>query len=133
MTRKEAEFLFGWLSNSYPRNYRDMSDRTVATMVDNLAEVFSSYSYTEVLAEYKRRYAMQKNEPHPSEVRAAIRGETKQKTARAIEDPLQNLMKHPKWDDICRAYGYNVVKRQAKLCVETAGMDELRFRLERDQ
>lgn len=133
MTRQEAEFLFGWIRNSYPRNYKDADPRQLATAVDNLADVFSSYSYQEVLAEYKRRYATQKNEPHPSEIRAAIKGETKKRTARATDDPLTVLRRHPKWDDICRAYGERTVIRQAKLCVETATINELQFRLERDQ
>lgn len=133
MTRQEAEFLFGWIRNSYPRNYKDADPRQLATAVDNLADVFSSYSYQDVLAEYKRRYATQKNEPHPSEIRAAIKGETKKRTARATDDPLTVLRRHPKWDDICRVYGEKTVIRQAKLCVETATINELQFRLERDQ
>ena len=133
MTRQEAEFLFGWIRNSYPRNYKDADPRQLATAVDNLADVFSAHSYQEVLAEYKRRYATQKNEPHPSEIRAAIKGETKKRTARATDDPLTVLRRHPKWDDICRAYGEKTVIRQSKLCVETATINELQFRLERDQ
>lgn len=131
MTRQEAEFLFGWIRNSYPRNYKDADPRQLATAVDNLADVFSSYSYQEVLAEYKRRYATQKNEPHPSEIRKAIKTETR-KLVKA-EDPFEVLQRHPQWDELCRAYGYSEVKRQAKLCVETGTIGELKFRLERDQ
>lgn len=132
MTRQEAEFLFGWLKNSYPRNYRDADPRQTATTVDNLAEVFAQYTFQDVLAEYKRRYATQKNEPHPSEIRAAIKGETKKRTARATDDPLTVLRRHPKWDEMCRAYGPRACRRAAKLCVETGTMDELKFRLEND-
>lgn len=133
MTRQEAEFLHGWLRNSYPRNYKDADPRQLATAVDNLAEVFSTYSYQEVLTEYKRRYATAKNEPHPSEIRTALKGETKKKEARATDDPLSTLRRHPDWDQLCRAYGEREVIRQAKCCVETATIGELKFRLERDQ
>ena len=133
MTRQEAEFLHGWLRNSYPRNYANADARQLATAVDNLADVFATYSYQDVLAEYKRRYATQKNEPHPSEIRAAIKSETKRQVATATEDPLTVLRRHPKWDEFCMAYGEKEVIRQAKLCVETATIGELQFRLERDQ
>lgn len=133
MTRQEAEFLFGWLKNSYPRNYRDADPRQTATTVDNLAEVFAQYTFQDVLAEYKRRFASQKTEPHPSEIRAAIKGEQRRQIAKAETDPLEKLKQHPKWFELCQAYGEREVRRQAKLCVETGTMDELRFRLERDQ
>ena len=133
MTRQEAEFLFGWLKNSYPRNYRDADPRQTATTVDNLAEVFSHYTFQDVLAEYKRRFASQKTEPHPSEIRAALKGETKKRTARATDDPLTALRGQTGWDMLCQAYGEREVIRQAKCCVETASMGELRFRLDRDQ
>ena len=133
MTRQDAANLHDWLRNSYPRNYKDETERQYATAVDNLADVFRNNAFVDVMAEYKRIFATRKNEPHPSEIRAAIKGETKKRTARATDDPLTVLRRHPKWDDICRAYGEKTVIRQAKLCVETATINELQFRLERDQ
>ncbi len=41
MTRQEAEYLYGWLENTYPRNYRDADLRQKATTIDNLAKVFA--------------------------------------------------------------------------------------------
>ena len=40
--------------------------------------------------------------------------------------------RHPKWDEMCRAYGERACRRAAKLCVETASIGELKFRLEND-
>lgn len=133
MTRQEAEYLYGWLENTYPRNYRDADLRQKATTIDNLAKVFAHNTYKDVQAEYERVFANQKNEPHPSEIRAAIKGEQRRKIAKAETDPLEKLKQHPKWFELCQAYGEREVRRQAKLCVETGTMDELRFRLERDQ
>ena len=82
-------------------------------------------------AEYERVYANQKNEPHPSEIRKSIKAEVK-KTVNAV-DPYEVLRKHPKWYEFCEAYGEREVVRQAKCCVETASIGELKFRLERDQ
>lgn len=132
MTRQEAEFLFGWIRNSYPRNYRDADPRQTATTVDNLAEVFSPYTFQDVLAEYKRKFASQKTEPHPSEIRAALRGEKEEKRAEGVEDPYETLRKHPKWDEFCNAYGERATRRAAKLCVQTGSIAELKFRLEYD-
>ena len=131
MTRQEAEYLYGWLQNTYPRNYRDADLRQKATTIDNLAKVFAHNAYKDVQEEYERVYAFQKNEPHPSEIRKAIKTETR-KLVKA-EDPFEVLQWHPQWDELCRAYGYSEVKRQAKLCVETGTIGELKFRLERDQ
>ena len=132
MTRQDAYNVYLWLANSYPRNYKDADERRQATTVDNLAKVFANYSYQDVIEEYERVFAMQKNEPHPSEIRAAIKGETKKRTARATDDPLTVLRRHPKWDEMCRAYGERACRRAAKLCVETASIGELKFRLEND-
>lgn len=132
MTRQEAEYVYGWLENSYPRNYRDADLRQKATMIDNLTKVFAHNTYAEVQAEYERIYAVQKNEPHPSEVRANLRGETKLKAAAPDVDPYEVLRKHPKYADMERAYGVRATRRAAKLCVETARCDELKFRLEHD-
>lgn len=130
MTRQDAANLHDWLRNSYPRNYKDEGERQYATAVDNLADVFRYNAFTDVLAEYKRVYAMQKNEPHPSEIRAAIKTEARK--AVKAEDPLEVLKRHPKWDEMCRAYGERACRRAAKLCVETASIGELKFRLEND-
>ena len=133
MTRQEAEYLYGWLENTYPRNYRDADLRQKATTIDNLAKVFAHNTYKDVQAEYERVFANQKNEPHPSEIRAALKGETKKRAARATDDPVTALRRQPGWDMLCQAYGEREVIRQAKCCVETASMGELRFRLDRDQ
>lgn len=130
MTRQDAENLHDWLRNSYPRNYKDENERQYATAVDNLAEVFRNNAFVDVMAEYKRIFATRKNEPHPSEIRAAIKSETR-RTVKA-EDPLEVLKRHPKWDEMCRAYGERACRRAAKLCVETASIGELKFRLEND-
>lgn len=130
MTRQDAANLHDWLRNSYPRNYKDEGERQYATAVDNLADVFRNNAFVDVLAEYKRVYATQKNEPHPSEIRAAIKSETRK--AVKAEDPLEVLKRHPKWDEMCRAYGERACRRAAKLCVETASIGELKFRLEND-
>lgn len=133
MTLNETKMLYQWLSDSYPRNYKTLDQRGVSTAIDNLAYTFRGCSFPEVLAEYRHRFTSQKLEPHPSEIRAAIRQEAKQQTVKAAEDPLQALKRHPEWDQICRAYGYNIVKRQAKICVETGSIAELKFRLQRNQ
>lgn len=132
MTRQEAEYVLGWLRASYPRNYKDMDARQAATMLDNLTKVFAHNTYREVQAEYERVYGMQKNEPHPSEIRAHLSGETRKQMTAAAADPYEKLQRHPKWDDMCRAYGERACRRAAKLCTETAGIHELRFRLETD-
>ena len=131
MTRQEAEYIYGWLENSYPRNYRDADLRQKATAIDNLTKVFAQFTYADVQAEYERIYATQKNEPHPSEIRRAIKTEAR-KTVKAV-DPYEVLRKHPKWAEMCQAYGERECIRQAKLCIETASIGELKFRLERDQ
>lgn len=130
MTRQDAANLHDWLRNSYPRNYKDENERQYATAVDNLAEVFRNNAFVDVMAEYKRIFATRKNEPHPSEIRAAIKTEARQ--AVKAEDPLEVLKRHPKWDEMCRAYGERACRRAAKLCVETASIGELKFRLEND-
>ena len=130
MTRQDANNLYLWLVNSYPRNYKDADERRIATTVDNLAEVFRNNAFVDVMAEYKRIFATRKNEPHPSEIRAAIKTEARQ--AVKAEDPLEVLKRHPKWDEMCRAYGERACRRAAKLCVETASIGELKFRLEND-
>lgn len=130
MTRQDAYNVYLWLANSYPRNYKDADERRKATTVDNLAKVFAHNTYKDVIEEYERVYGMQKNEPHPSEIRAAIRTEARQ--AVKAEDPYEVLKRHPKWDEMCRAYGERACRRAAKLCVETASISELRFRLEND-
>ena len=129
MTRKEAADLYGWLKASYPRNYRDVDARTMATTIDNLSKVFAQDQYIKVQAEYERIYGLQKNEPHPSEVKANLRGETKPKAAAPEVDPYEELRKHPQWDQMCHAYGERECIRAAKLCVETATIGELTFRL----
>lgn len=131
MIRREAADLYGWLQDSYPRNYKDADPRRIATTIDNLAKVFANCSFREVMEEYERVYATRKNEPHPSEIRAAIKAEVKKTTQK--EDPLVILRRDPRWDEICRAYGEREVIRQARICAETASMGELKFRLERDQ
>lgn len=130
MTRQDAANLHDWLRNSYPRNYKDENERQYATAVDNLADVFRNNAFVDVMAEYKRIFATRKNEPHPSEIRAAIKTEAR-RTVQA-EDPLEVLKRHPKWDEMCRAYGERACRRAAKLCVETASIGELKFRLEND-
>ena len=47
-------------------------------------------------------------------------------------DPYEVLRKHKKWAEFCMAYGERTVRRAAKLCVETASIGELKFRLEHD-
>jgi hypothetical protein len=131
MTRQEAANLYGWLKATYPRNYRDVDPRQEATTIDNLAKVFAQNSYKDVQTEYERVYANQKNEPHPSEIRKAIKVEAKKVVSQV--DPYEVLRKNQKWNEMCEAYGERECRRQAKLCVETAGIGELKFRLERDQ
>ena len=129
MTRQEAEYLYGWLENSYPRNYKDADLRRKATTIDNLAKVFAGNTYKEVQEEYERIYSVQKNEPHPSEVRSNLRSEATQRTAAPSFDPYEVLQKHPKWDEFCMAYGERECIRAAKLCVQTGTIGELKFRL----
>ncbi len=130
MTRQEAEYLYAWLENTYPRNYRDVDLRQKATTIDNLAKVFAHNTYKDVQAEYERVFANQKNEPHPSEIRKSIKAEVK-KAVQAV-DPYEVLRKHPKYAELEMAYGERACRRAAKLCVETASIGELKFRLERD-
>ena len=131
MTRQEAEYLYGWLENTYPRNYRDADLRQKATTIDNLAKVFAHNTYKDVQAEYERVFANQKNEPHPSEIRKSIKAEVK-KTVNAV-DPYEVLRKNPQFAEMEHAYGATEIRRQAKCCIETASIGELKFRLDRDQ
>ncbi len=131
MTRQEAEYLYGWLENTYPRNYRDADLRQKATTIDNLAKVFAHNTYKDVQAEYERVFANQKNEPHPSEIRKGIKAEVK-KTVNEV-DPYEVLRKNPQFAEMEHAYGAREIRRQAKCCIETASIGELKFRLERDQ
>lgn len=133
MTRQEAANLHDWLRNSYPRNYRDEDDRQYATAVDNLADVFKYNTFPDVMAEYKRVYAQQKNEPHPSEIRRAVKAERKTaKKEREPDEAYEALRKNPRYAEYERAYGVRACRRAAKLCVETATLDELKFRLDHD-
>jgi hypothetical protein len=131
MTRQEAEYLYGWLENTYPRNYRDADLRQKATTIDNLAKVFAHNTYKDVQAEYERVFANQKNEPHPSEIRKGIKAEVK-KTVNEV-DPYEGLRKNPQFAEMEHAYGAREIRRQAKCCIETASIGELKFRLDRDQ
>lgn len=134
MTRKEAEYLYGWLENSYPRNYRDADARRIATTVDNLGKVFAQFPYQDVLAVFEQIYASQKNEPHPSEVKARLMSEREERHGRAAEfDPYEVLRRKPEWDEFCHAYGEKACKRAAKLCVQTASIAELKWRLMMDE
>jgi len=134
MTRQEAANLYGWLKATYPRNYRDADLRQEATTIDNLADVFGAFQYVEVIAEYKRTFKQQKNEPHPSEIRAAVRRDKREtRTAVAQEDPYDVLRRHPKWAEFCEAYGERECKRAAKICTQTASIGELKFRLLYDE
>lgn len=130
MTRQEAEYLYGWLENTYPRNYRDVDLRQKATTIDNLAKVFAHNTYKDVQAEYERVFANQKNEPHPSEIRKSIKAEVK-KAVQAV-DPYEVLRKHPMYAEIEHAYGARATRRAAKCCVEKCSIAELQFRLEHD-
>lgn len=132
MTRKEATDLYGWLKDSYPRNYKDADARRTATTIDNLAKVFGPYTYREVQEAYEKVFMYQKNEPHPSEIRATLRGEREELRAEGVEDPYEMLRKHPKWAEFCNAYGERAVRRAAKLCVQTGTCSELKFQLEHD-
>lgn len=131
MTRNEVVMLWDWLSKTYPRNYKNMDPAAVEISMDNMAYAFKGYTFPAVMAEYRHKYLVSKTEPHPSEIRSAIKAEVKQATKR--EDPYEVLRRHPKWDEFCRAYGNKECVRQAKICVETATVDELKFRLEREQ
>lgn len=132
MTRREANDLYGWLRDTYPRNYATADERRVATVIDNLARVFANNSFNEVLDEYQRTYTYQKTEPHPSDIRAALKGETKQKAAADDLDPYEILKRHRKWPEFCQAYGERACRRAAKLCTQTAGINELAFQLQHD-
>ena len=132
MTRQEANDLFGWLKDSYPRNYADMDARRAATTVDNLADVFGQYPYVEVIKEYKRFYRSQKNEPHPSEILAGLRREVRTGTREPDADPYEVLKANPKYYEIAQAYGERATRRAAKLCTQTASIRELLWRLEDD-
>ena len=135
MTRKEAADLYGWLKASYPRNYRDVDARTMATTIDNLSKVFAQDQYIKVQAEYERIYGLQKNEPHPSEVKANLKGDAAERRKIATADPdevYKALKKHPKYAEIENAYGARATRRAAKLCVVTGTVNELMFHLQYD-
>lgn len=133
MTRKEAQELYKWLMAAYPRNYRNVDETTMAMQVDNLASVFYYLPLKDVLEQYKRTFGQQKNEPHPSEIRAALKDDTRRPAAAKAEtDPYEILRKHPQWDEMCHAYGERACRRAAKLCTVTAGINELKFHLECD-
>ena len=130
MTRREASDLYGWLADTYPRNYKDADQRRIATVIDNLARVFAGNPFRDVLAEYQRVLMYQKTEPHPSEIRKALKGEVRAAVQR--DDPYEVLRRHPKYAEMELAYGERACRRAAKCCTETASIDELKFRLEND-
>lgn len=133
MTRQEASDLFGWLKDSYPRNYAEADVRRVATVIDNLVDVFAHYAYKDVVAEYKRVFRNQKNEPHPSDIRRALKAERPiGKKQLEPDEAYEILRKQPKYAEMEMAYGERACRRAAKLCVETATIGELRFRLDHD-
>lgn len=132
MTANETKLLFDWLAASYPRNYKSLDQAAAKTVLDNLAYTFRGYNFADVLAEYRHRFTSQKTEPHPSDVRGALKGETKRTAAQGVSDAYEALRKHPKYAEMEMAYGERTVRRAAKLCVEKASIDELKFRLERD-
>ena len=134
MTRQEAANLYGWLKATYPRNYRDADLRQEATTIDNLADVFGAFQYVEVIAEYKRTFKQQKNEPHPSEIRKGLKMDGGSiKTGYSPDEAYAKLRQHPKWYEFCMAYGERECKRAAKICTQTASIGELKFRLLYDE
>lgn len=132
MTRREANDLYGWLRDTYPRNYATADERRVATVIDNLARVFANNSFKEVLDEYQRAYTYQKMEPHPSDIRAALKGGPKRMAAADQDDPYEKLRRDPKYAEMEYAYGARACRRAAKLCVEKCSIAELKFRLDHD-
>lgn len=133
MTRQEAADLYAWLTNSYPRNYKDANERRAATTIDNLAKVFTKKTYKDVMAAYERVYATSKNEPHPSEVLAALNHERRRSEPQAApaETPYEALKRNPKYAEVERAYGERATRRAAKLC-QRASISELQFHLQYD-
>lgn len=132
MTRKDAENLYEWLTNTYPRNYKDADARRDATTVDNLATVFAKAPFADVLTEYKRVMARQKNEPHPSEILAALAHDRKAThKVEPGETAYEALKRNPKYAEIERAYGERATRRAAKLC-QHASINELQFHLQYD-
>ncbi len=132
MTRREAIDLYGWLRDTYHRNYATADERRAATVIDNLARVFANNSFKEIMDEYQRVFTYQKTEPHPSDIRAAIKGVAKRKIAAEELDPYEALRRHPKYAEMEYAYGARACRRAAKLCTEKCSIDELKFRLEHD-
>lgn len=133
MTRNEAINLFGWLKDSYPRNYAGADERRVATILDNLTRVFAQEPFGAVLDEYRRVYCQQKNEPHPSEILAGLRNQ-RGPVVRGLEGPdpeeiYAKLQKHPEYDQLVRIYGKLEVRRMALISTQFGTMAELKWRL----
>ena len=127
MNRQETVIVFEWLRASYPRNYKSLTEKEAETKLENLAYTFRACTFPDVINTYRRAYAEQKTEPHPSEVLAAIHSsQVGQRQERQQADPYEELRRHPEWDQLCRAYGASYVRYVAKI---SQSMKELKYLL----
>lgn len=135
MTKSEAVNLFRWLAISFPKQYGNLSDEEVQTIVDNLAWCFRFNTYTDVLQEYRNAYTRQKTAPHPSEIANALKTITPAQIGHGglIYDCHIRLQKEPEYWQLCKQYGERYVYFIAKDCVETATIGELKWRIGNDQ
>lgn len=135
MTKSEAVSLFQWLSISFPKQYGNLSDAEVQTIVDNLAWCFRFNAYEDVLHEYRNAYTRQKSAPHPSEIAIAIKLIDSSQTPHKglIYDCHKRLQEQPEYLQLCKQYGERYVYFIAKDCVETATIGELKWRIANDQ
>lgn len=133
MNTQETALLYEWLSASYPRNYKSLTEAEQKVRLDNLMYTFRKCSYADVINTYRRLYTEQKTEPHASEVLTAIRSKAGP-VARSLEGPdpeeiYAKLQKHPEYDQLVRIYGKLEVRRMALISTQFGTMAELKWRL----
>ena len=136
MTKPEAVNLFRWLAVSFPRQYGNLTDEEVQTIVENLAWCFRFNSFADVLQEYRNAFTRQKTAPHPSDIVLALKPISSSQTTihrGLIYDSHKRLQTEPEYRQLCKQYGERYVYFIAKDCVETATIGELKWRITNDQ
>lgn len=133
MNTQETALLYEWLSASYPRNYKGLSEAEQKVRLDNLMYTFRKNSYADVINTYRRLYTEQKTEPHASEVLTAIRNKAGT-PERGTDGPdpeaiYEKLKQDPEYDQLVNIYGKYMVRRMALICTQYGTMAELKWRL----
>lgn len=132
MTKPEAINLFRWLAISFPKQYGNLSDEEVQTIVENLAWCFRFNTYTDVLQEYRNAYTRQKTAPHPSEIIQALPANIHNSSSTKRYTTLEELQKMPEYSRLIELYGEDFVLEQRKNCYVDGSLAELKWWIERE-